>query len=117
MNHQGRTEGTAAARGCSVSLCILLSINQVHSHLHIQSLFLKPGHKEGESPGSDLRAHSTGSRSYLQTPPIESQGAKFKQSRFPEVMEEGEEDREEVKRPMCPPLSTINPPALNLGEW
>lgn len=33
MNHQGRTEGTAAARGCNVSLCILLSINQVHSHV------------------------------------------------------------------------------------
>lgn len=61
---------------------------------------------------------STGSLSYLQTPPIEPEGkVLLKQSRFPEVMEEGEEDGEEAKRPMRPPLSTINPPALNLGEW
>lgn len=34
---------------------------------------------------------------------------------FLRLLEEGEEDKEEVKWQMCPPLSTINPATLNLG--
>lgn len=130
INHQGRTGGKAAARGCNVLLCIVLRINQVTlTHLHRSHIYTcshsssnQAIRKRNLQPRiSELTsAHAAqGARApSKQTPPLEPEGkVLLQQSRFPEVMEEGEEVGEEVKRPMRPALSTINPPALNLGEW